>query len=124
MVPQIAVNVSMSSLQWPVSRERGDKLVVAINVVKGKSHTLSLKPHEILGDALQLFTPLQLCPKPSKRHFHRVNYSEINLTRMISVNFFCGVIILDKGDCRPKYFFKLIFCIDVKLFSPEYWGFK
>lgn len=36
MAPQIAVDVSLSSFQWSVTRALGDKLVMVINVVEGK----------------------------------------------------------------------------------------
>lgn len=53
MAPQIAVNVSLSSLQWSVTRAHGDKLVMVINVVEGKQHPFS----ESLKDALNLNMP-------------------------------------------------------------------
>lgn len=36
MESQITVNVSLSSLQWSVTRAREDKLVMVINVVERK----------------------------------------------------------------------------------------
>lgn len=65
MASQIAVNVSLSSLQWSETRERGDKLVMVINVVvRGKKSFVewksSPKLHERLDDAeyyLHLYNP-------------------------------------------------------------------
>lgn len=45
MASQIAVNVSLSSFEWSVTRERGDKLVMIINVVERgerKKHPFSV----------------------------------------------------------------------------------
>lgn len=75
MAPQIAVSVSLSSLQWSVTCERADKLAMVINVFEKKQHPFSGSPK--LDDAL-FFTPRQLCTKPSTK-----------------LNFLCGVILLD-----------------------------
>lgn len=43
MASQIAVNVSLSSFEWSVTRERGDKLVMIINVVeRGREKSIRL----------------------------------------------------------------------------------
>lgn len=75
MASQITVNVSLSSLQWSVTRANGDKLVMVINVVEGKQHPFSgslictlrgCVTHE--DSACQhLFTPLQLCSKANTK---------------------------------------------------------
>lgn len=103
MAPQIAVSVSLSSLQWSVTRERADKLAMVINVVEKKQHPFSGSPK--LDDAL-LFTPRQLCTEPSTK-----------------LNFLCGVILLD-FNC--DFFSSSIsyFGIRPYVFLTASWGFR
>lgn len=71
MAPQITVSVLLSSPQWSVTRARGDKLVVVINVVEGKSIRLwesepNIGLHERLDDAHSPYMRTLICTQPDQ----------------------------------------------------------